>query len=375
MSQEKVKDSQAEKTPSDLFRWQSELFKNWQEAWQKGLESWQKLWEQGEAKFPGFDLFTSWMDFLKKQFDQLLGGETEGLGAEVFSRILNAGAIYTQIMEFWKNALASVITFPEGKLDPEKLKELSEKWMEQYQSVMESLWGKEDETRSEIIQSAVKMLRAQSDFIWGFLTPLMKDFQELGERFPQAISGESKRALEFYALLRKSYEDSLGKILRMPTMGYFRELQERINRSLDSYVEFLTVLNHYYSLFYQTGLRAMERVLNRLEEFKDEDWSTPQGVRKFYRLWWTINEDTYYELFLSEEFINLLREVLSRGLLFRKWLEELYDKMIEPTPLPSKKDMDEIYQAIYELKKEVRWQRKALEQLTGKNQIPEPENE
>lgn len=374
MSQEKVKDSQAEKAPPDLYSWQSELFKSWQEAWQKGLESWQKLWEQGEAKFPGFDLFTSWMDFLKKQFDQLLGGETEGLGVEVFSRVLNAGAIYTQVMEFWKNALAPIIA-SQGKLDPNKLKELSERWIEQYQSVMESLWGKEDETRTEIIQSAVKMFRTESDFIWGFLAPLMKDFQEMGEKFPQAISGESKSALEFYGLLRQSYEDSLGKILRMPAMGYFRDLQERINQSLDSYVEFLTVLNEYYSLFYQTGLRAMERVLARLDEFKDEDWSSPEGVRKFYRLWWTINEDTYHELFLSEEFINLLREVLTRGLLFRKWTEELYDKIIEPTPLPSKKDMDEIYKAIYELKKEVRWQKKILQGLTGKDQIPEQDKE
>ena len=126
-------------------------------------------------------------------------------------------------------------------------------------------------------------------------------------------------------------------------------------------------------MFYQTGIRAMERVLSRLEEFKDEDWSTPEGVRKFYRLWWTINEDTYHELFLSEEFINLLREVLIRGLLFKKWLDELYDKMVEPLPIPRKKDMDEVYRAIYELKKEVRWQRKALEKLTGKDQIPEEE--
>jgi len=353
--------------------WQEELFKSWQEAWRKGFENWQKLWEQGAGKFPGTEIFSNWIDFVSQQFQKLSEGAGWGLGAEVFSKMLNASAIYTQVLEFWKNAVVPV-ALSEGKFDAEKIKALSDRWLEQYQKVMETLWGAEPETsRAEIAQAYAQMLKSWNDFLWGFISPLIGDINELPERIQRALKGDAKGAIELYGLFRKSYEHTIGKILQMPAMGYFRELQERINKSIDSYVEYLTVLQEYYSLFYQTGIRAMERVLSRLEEFKDEDWSTPEGVRKFYRLWWTINEDTYHELFLSEEFINLLREVLIRGLLFKKWLDELYDKMVEPLPIPRKKDMDEVYRAIYELKKEVRWQRKALEKLTGKDQIPEEE--
>jgi hypothetical protein len=54
---------------------------------------------------------------------------------------------------------------------------------------------------------------------------------------------------------------------------------------------------------------------------------------------------------------------LTRGLLFRKQLDDLSDQIIKFTNLPTKQDMDEIYRTIYDLRKEVRWQRRAIRDL------------
>ncbi len=78
---------------------------------------------------------------------------------------------------------------------------------------------------------------------------------------------------------------------------------------------------------------------------------------------WTINEEVYQELFRSEEFSKLSREVNSRGLLFRKWIDDVFEQILKFTSLPSKRDMDEIYRTLYDLKKEVRNQKSAMKEL------------
>jgi len=358
-----------------LLGWQEELWKGWQTAWQKGMEQWQKMLEQGKKEFPGADLFQSWQEMVFKQFQELSKAQPAGLGAEVFSRALNAGAIYTKVLDFWKNAFASFLEMEGDKSDPEALRKLQDQWIDQYQDLLKSLWGVEPSgIQKEALDSWAKILKTQTDAYWEAITPVIKNLEQLPEKLQASAKGESQGIIELYALLRKNYEDTFGKVLRVPTMGYFREIQERVNKSIDSYVEYVAASSQYYSLLYQTGIRGMEKVISRLEEYKDKDWTSPDAAKEFYRLWWTINEDTYHELFLSPEFINLLREVLTRGLNLRKFMDELYDKLVESTPLPSKKDMDEIYLAIYELKKEVRWQRRAINELRGKSSS-EPEKE
>jgi len=358
-----------------LLGWQEELWKGWQTAWQKGMEQWQKMLEQGKKEFPGADLFQSWQEMVFKQFQELSKAQPAGLGAEVFSRALNAGAIYTKVLDFWKNAFASFLEMEGDKSDPEALRKLQDQWIDQYQDLLKSLWGVEPSgIQKEALDSWAKILKTQTDAYWEAITPVIKNLEQLPEKLQASAKGESQGIIELYALLRKNYEDTFGKVLRVPTMGYFREIQERVNKSIDSYVEYVATSSQYYSLLYQTGIRGMEKVISRLEEYKDKDWTSPDAAKEFYRLWWTINEDTYHELFLSPEFINLLREVLTRGLNLRKFMDELYDKLVESTPLPSKKDMDEIYLAIYELKKEVRWQRRAINELRGKSSS-EPEKE
>jgi hypothetical protein len=68
-------------------------------------------------------------------------------------------------------------------------------------------------------------------------------------------------------------------------------------------------------------------------------------------------------MFQSEEFTKLLGEVVRAGLLFKKQFDELSDEIVGLTNLPTKADMDEIYHNIYDLKKEVRQQRRAIHDL------------
>jgi len=145
-------------------------------------------------------------------------------------------------------------------------------------------------------------------------------------------------------------------------MGYFREFQGKINQTTDAYVNYNSALTRYLVPFYQSGMGAAEKVFQRFSEFNGKD-VTPETFDEFYQFWWKTNEDVYGQMLGSEDFTELLGEVLQQGLTFKKHLDDLSDQFMRFTNLPTKQDMDEIYKTIYELKKEVRSQKQSIKDL------------
>jgi polyhydroxyalkanoate synthase subunit PhaE len=360
------KDASAAPVTAPWLGFQEQMFKNWQDLFKQGVEQWQKNFGAGTVAFAGPEFWKNWNETFFKQFNQVLGQGADGLGPEVFAKLMNAGAIYSTVMEFWQSAWNTMLSVSQGKPDAEAMKQIGEKWIEQYQEVMRGLWGPApSEDRKQIIDAWGAMLKAQVDMFFKLVGPIIGSLGELPEKLQAAAKGDQQGMLDLYGILRKDYEQTMGKLLKMPAMGYFKELQERIYHIIDSYIEFQAVLDEFYSMFYETGMASMQKIMGHLSEFKEQDWSNPEGMKKFYRMWLQMNEDSFHELFLSPQFINLLHDVLSHGLQFRKWTEELYDKVVEATPLPSKSDMDEVYKSVYELKKEVRRLRKELDSVKG----------
>lgn len=347
---------------SQWFDWQRDLWENWMTTTIKGTEAAQSMW-QGHTVL---DMLTAWHQTWSKSFlEPFLGKEPlEGLGATVYKRLLDASTVYNNLLAFWaRSTMLLAQSTPGTAPTTEKLKEIYDQWVKEYQAVMGSLWGvypsKDAEETAKAYQSATA---ASAESVWRFVEPLLKNLEQLPEILAKIATGDAGASMELAGLLRKNYEVTLGKALRAPSMGYLREFVEKMNQTTDAYVHYNVALTQYFAPFYQSGMRAAEKVFQRLSEFKGKE-ATPENFREFYRVWWTINEDVYYQMFQSEEFTKLLGEVLRQGLLFKKQLDDFSDQIIKFTNLPTKQDMDEIYRTIYDLRKEVRWQRRAIQGL------------
>jgi class III poly(R)-hydroxyalkanoic acid synthase PhaE subunit len=271
------------------------------------------------------------------------------------------------LINVWGKTVALLAQLPPGTtLSADKVKDLYDQWIRDYQTMVESLWGavpSEDVKETAKLYSNVAGVWAEQ--AWRLMEPALRNLEQAPQTLARMSKGEVEAGVELTGLLRKNYEATLGKILRAPTMGFFREVAERTNRTADAYVRFNAALAQYFVPFYQTGLRAGERVFQRLMEFQGRE-VTPQTLREFYRIWWTINEDLHFQMFRSEEFTRLLGEVVRAGLLFKKQFDELSDEIIGLTNLPTKKEMDEVYRSVYELKKEVRQHTRAIQDLEGR---------
>lgn len=354
-------DKQAPKDlASQWIKWQKDIWQGWMDAAQKGMEQAQA--GMGPAGSGPMEVYRQWLE----TFGRAMSGgiPQEGLGPMTFLKAFDATRVYSEVMGFWAKAMGPLAQLrPGDQLSPEKIKQVYDHWSGEYQKMIKSLWGAmPSEEARETGKSFENAARAASEYGWTMIEPVLRNMEGWPALAERMAKGDAGAAAEAVGLFRKNYEATVGKALRAPSMGYFREFNELLNKTLDAYIEFNASMLEYATMFQNTSARASEKVFGRLLEFQGRE-ITPDTPREFYRIWWTINEETFHELFLSPEFTSLLREVLRRGLLFRKWLDDLAGQIAEMANLPSKKDMDEIYKALYELKKEVRWQERAIRKL------------
>jgi class III poly(R)-hydroxyalkanoic acid synthase PhaE subunit len=329
-------------------------------AFKELYETWMKSAGVQGLAGPG-SWYEEFTNRLKKTFGEKVG---DGLGLTVFKRIASSAEIYFDVLDFWAKVLSASPDIAAGKaLAPEKVKELHDQWMRHYRSLMESLWGS---VPSAEVQDVLKALSgppgAGAESAWAFLAPTVTTMTQLPGIFQRMAKGDKGAAAELGGVFAKNYEETMGKALLAPTIGYFREFQERINKAIYAYGQYTTAKTAFMSFLQSTGITAAEKVFQRFIQLTPKE-ITPETYKELYKLWCNTNEEVYQEVSRSKEFVELAKQMVEQGLFLRKELDEISDHVLKFTNFPSKKDMDEIYLAIYETKRDLREARKRVTEL------------
>ena len=374
--------------PIDLFKGYFDLMSFWSKAlplasvpqmpsmfpaFKELYDTWMKSAGVKGVVGPG-----SWYEEFTKRLQKTFGDQVgDGLGLTVFKRITSSAEIYFDVLDFWAKTLSASPDIAAGKpLPPEKVKELHDQWMRNYRSLMESLWGS---APSAEMQDLFKALSgppgAGAESAWAFLAPTVTTMSQLPGLFQRLAKGDMAAAAELGGIFAKNYEETMGKALLAPTIGYFREFQERINKAIYAYGQYTNGKAAFLSFLQSAGVTAAEKVFQRFIAFTPKE-ITPETYKELYKLWCNTNEEVYQEVSRSKEFVGLAKQMVEQGLLLRKELDEISDHVLKFTNFPSKKDMDEIYLAIYETKRDLRIARKRVteleKQLTMQKAAPNP---
>ena len=298
---------------------------------------------------------------LKKTFGEKVG---DGLGLTVFKRITSSAEIYFEVLDFWAKVLSASPDIAAGKpLPEEKVKELHDEWMRNYRSLMASLWGS---APSGEMQDLFKALsgppEAGAESAWAVLAPMVTTMSQLPGLFQRMAKGDKAAAAELGGVFAKNYEETMGKALLAPTIGYFGAFQEGVNKAIYAYGQYTNAKTAFLSFLQSAGIAAAEKVFQRFIELTPKE-ITPETYKELYKLWCNTNEEVYQEVSRSKEFVDLAKRMVEQGLLLRKELDEISDQVLKFTNFPSKKDMDEIYRAIYETKRDLREARRRVTEL------------
>ena len=193
---------------------------------------------------------------------------------------------------------------------------------------------------------------------WNGYFQLQQQWLQRAERI-----GKTTEAYKFdnldqnaFALWNELYEKEFRQFLHIPQLGLTRFYQERVGRTVDKFnifqakvAEFL----HIFSLPMEKSHKVMQDKLTEMAEAGE----LPDEAKAYYQMWIKILEGHYMTLFKSPEFANAMGQTLNALEDYKISQEKVIEDILGMFPVPTQKDMDELYKEIYLLKKKV----KALE--------------
>jgi len=152
---------------------------------------------------------------------------------------------------------------------------------------------------------------------------------------------------------REVYEQELSQFLKIPNLGLARYYQDRLYQLLDRYNVFEASFSEFLYVIYQPFEKTRKVLEEKLEQMAAEG-KIPEKSKELYNMFIKILEGHYMTLFKTPEYEKALRDML--GQLNAFWLakDEVMRDILQVLPVPTHREMDELYKDIYLLKKRVR---------------------
>lgn len=350
------------------------MLEEWKNNQEKVLELWKgtfsdfqpqnmlNLMSGGDATKQMKDFYKNWYENAQKMFQEMTKMFPTEIGKDTFEKMFQSGNVYSSLFDFWNKYISDFLQRP-GASFPGRLDEMPKEWMEEYNKVLQQFFQQGfGDAFGDYISRTTELADSYRQTMESFLSPWFDSSEDLREKAMEAMRGDSDAYMQFLRKWNEAYQDSFGRLFRAPGFGLTKETSERMLQSMEAYVEYTNALNEFTTALYGVGHNVMERLMNKLQELKDEG-NPPETFKEFYDLWVEANENAYLELFKEDSFARLLGRVVDSGAKFKKRYDNLMMEALDNLPIPTDKDMDTVYQNMYELKKEVRYQRREIDEL------------
>lgn len=158
---------------------------------------------------------------------------------------------------------------------------------------------------------------------------------------------------EFFKTLKDIYEKEVRQFFYIPQLGLARFYQERMNLLLDKLAllkatgaEFFSLLN----LPFEQTTRVMQQEVEKLAQ----QGKVPKQAKEYYNLWVKILEGHFMTLFKSPEYNQTLADLFIKATDFIVAKNEVFQDILQILPVPTYKEVDELYRDLHALKKRVR---------------------
>jgi len=149
----------------------------------------------------------------------------------------------------------------------------------------------------------------------------------------------------------------------IPSIGVTREHQAKILRAFDAFVDLRKVMLEFNKMTTGALSKAVEAVMEALME-KGKKGEKIRSVRDLNRLWLESADKVFTEMYASEEYLKAQRELSAAGMSYKLMQQEMVEMVLKGLNLPTRSELDDAYKTLYELRKEVKALKKAMQAQT-----------
>ena len=212
---------------------------------------------------------------------------------------------------------------------------------------------------TELPQILLKVAQTGWDSFFNFQQKWLERVGKIGET-TQAYTFENLDEDPFKLWL-ELYETEFSRFFNIPQLGLTRYYHEKMNRTIDTFNIFQAQMAKFIRLLYLPAEKSFLVLQEKLSELADQG-ELPEDSKAYYQMWIKILEGHYMTLFQSPEYTQAMNKTLESLSDFSAAKKETFQDLLNMFPVPTQKDVDELYREIYVLKKKI----KALEKAKPK---------
>jgi class III poly(R)-hydroxyalkanoic acid synthase PhaE subunit len=224
-------------------------------------------------------------------------------------------------------------------------------WMERIQENLAN--GKpffDVETQIKMMQSIIQNGNLYVKFMNAVLEATQATFegQADDEALDEIYNNLTQQYLEYY-------KQSVGKFLHIPQFGLQRENLHQLMATLDAYHIFMAALGDFLAKFSLPLKNSLEILQQTIKEGEGSGDSF-KSAQEIYDFSVNILEKKYDEYLKSPEGVQNVVNVVEKYMDYKKESNRLKDMWFRALSIPTRREMEDIYKGIYDLKKRARKQ-------------------
>lgn len=190
---------------------------------------------------------------------------------------------------------------------------------------------------------------------WGICFQIQKSHIEKAGKISQQVDAYHFENVdqELFKSLKEIYEKEIRQFFYVPQLGLTRSYQERFSLFMDRLNLLEVTSAEFLSLIYLPFEQSFKVMQLELEKLTKEG-KVPKETKEYYNLWVKILEGHFMTLFKSPEFNQTLADLFNKLSEFIMAKNEVLQDVLQILPVPTYKEIDELYKDLHILKKKVR---------------------
>lgn len=267
----------------------------------------------------------------------------------LFNKMMNTQETYTHLFNFW-NSLNKQTSFDSNDSFMNFYSQNKTSYMDMISNLAKSFTFGES---APMMDQSLELYKSYISLFEKVNMPWANSSTDLQEIYKKMLSGKPDALKEYYELMDTLYKNSMSQVLNTSGLGIYKDNIEAQMQGLDSYIQYNNSYNELMAMVYGSMNTSMEKIMQNYTTTIKEN-KQPKTFKEFYELWLSINETDLVDLFATEEFSKVYNALAEKYCDFKIKFDKLAGMYLKVLPLPSKEDMDSLYETVYNQRKDIK---------------------
>lgn len=312
------------------------------DTWKKASDNWTSV-------------FNQYYTMLNSTFADMQKNMQNGTTQDAYRNMVNVTEGFGRFAEMWMPFMKSI---QEKTFNTEMYKQYMNPAM--YKEVMDKFFGFMPEQSRQYMQNMTDMMQKGM----GQMNQMgMGNYQQMRGMMNNMMPNTSDMfagMLNGYNTWYSNLNNAMSPITKMMTPNQHTKAMMEWNDIANRMMVYNIKNAEMQYMIYNQGVKVMDSLAENVAA-KMQKGEEVSNMMALYQEWLNISDKVYVSLFESEEYSKLMAEVSALQMKLRKDVEAQMEKMLVAVPVATRSEMDEMYKAIYDLKKQVRSLEKQLE--------------